>query len=425
MLASPSHKQIAQQLDELAKRYGLKISSKTVTKDILRLRDNPKGHIKLIEKYIARATGHEQEVVDLIFTLWNALPDKTTGISPSELAEQSSRGRRTSPDWQQLMPVLQGLQGLFLEPFTKGMNRLSKKEEREAVRYVHVMHMRFWHTCHPRLLDNPPYLLIEQEAAGYGIRLNKQQRIANVIFHNPELPNDPDYFLRTMMGVHDQRYPELYTASFDDEYDSYYWDDAYFEDLAMAGDYEFRNVVRPPTVYKFGLWVLGRILADWYQNDIVLQKAFTLTSWKQFFHEMLSESQADEGGWYSIDRLFSEVYAQFPKDDSQLNLEFFQLTTQYGDTEQKLKQTTPDRREMAGMMAMVQFGNNLFEYFLLPGTLYLPFIEPVYQDAFDIEQEVADFHKSGMTFKEWAAKPPAAFRLTSLGQRVLWRRSQI
>lgn len=420
---SDDYQQYLDKLKDFVQKHKLDFSPVQVAADIVSHRDKPRGHMTLIEKYLTEAKGHEQELINILLNLWNTLPDPETGLSPLDISSQEhnkTKKNKKGTDWSELAPLLQQLEADFLIQFTEGLEYLSKSEKRDAIKSVHAMHMRFWHTIHPQLLDNPPFYSIEQEVKGFGIKLKKHQRLALRTYHNPDAPNDKDKNIRTTYGIDDMKNVELYQSAFYD-HEPRYWNDDYFNKLTRAAIDEYNDSPKPPSLTKFSKWFVDKLLDDWHTHDRLLQKCFKLSTWKSFWLEQMSKENMDDG-WYVIDSVFDALYPRLPKDDEDLSLVGFRLSTRQDQTDdgrhKAIQEAMTDPREMAGMMAMMTFGMNFFKYFLLPATLYVPLIEPIYEDQLDIVQETIDFSGQKMSYIDWVAKPPALMRLTPIGEKV-------
>lgn len=420
---SGNHQQHLDQLKRFARKHKLDVSPDQVVADIHSLRDDPKGHMVFIEKYLDEAKGHEQELINILLLIWNTLPDPETGQSPMDISSQERNKKKKgkkSTNWTELIPLLTQLEADFLMQFSEGLEYLSNREKKDAIKSVHAIHMRYWHTVHPHLQNSPPFYCIEQEAEGYGIKLTKHQRVALRAYHNPDAPNDKKKNIRTTYGIDDMKQAELYQSTFYD-HEQRYWDDDYYNKLTRAAIDEYSDSSKPPSLAKFSHWFVDKLLDDWHTHDRLLQKCFRLSTWKSFWLEQMAKDNMTDG-WYFIDDMFAALCSHLPKDDEDLSLVSFQLSVRQEQTDEGrhkiIQEAMTDSREIAGMMAMMNFGMNFFQYFLLPATLYVPLIEPIYEDELDIVQETADFSGEKMSYLEWVAKPPAFMRPTPLGEKV-------
>jgi hypothetical protein len=74
---------------------------------------------------------------------------------------------------------------------------------------------------------------------------------------------------------------------------------------------------------------------------------------------------------------------------------------------------------------MYYFSCNFFEYLVVPLGLYLPVLQPLWQEPMDVAEEVEEFRYSQEPAVRVVAKPPAMLRPTQYGVELLARLSDV
>jgi hypothetical protein len=187
---------------------------------IFELMQRPKGHIELIERWVPQAPGHEEELIGLLFLLWNLTPQPDEGgktlleTLAEEQAQESVADRQAMNEyeagsgWAGVVPLLEHIKQTFQEPFLVANEAMPKRKRDAALNGLPVLFFRFWHTVCPQLEGWPPILGMEYQQER-GLEIPEGQHVAMRMYRNPEMSDDPEHNVRTVYGLEDDNFLPL------------------------------------------------------------------------------------------------------------------------------------------------------------------------------------------------------------------------
>lgn len=428
--ALPTNEAIIAALHQLSAELPGPLPIDDIVTAIPKLMTHPKGHMQLLETWLPKAPGREQELANLLLLLWNTTPQADQGgLTALELAAQPQKKAtaktlqgKHEASWVPLVPLLEEIQELFQETFFPAYESLPKKKREALLNGVHLLFFRYWHTCCPDLVDWPPVLAIEQERQAQRLTLAKREHAFMRMYRNPELPDDPKHNLRTTFGqeadtflplCHDLTHPG----------NSYFWADDDYIDTLKDLNQHLDTKKKEPAPKEVLQFVLESYLAQWFAEDEYISAHFSERSWYIFWKDMLQRplepGDNDDHGWWVVDDIFNEVDKRTGQTGTKSMSAFDNILG--GDaTDMRLLEGNIGKKGVDDdLMAMFYFSCNFFQYLVVPLGLYLPVLQPLWQEPIDIAEEVDDFRHNKGSLVEAIAKPPALLRPTTYGAKLI------
>jgi hypothetical protein len=426
----PTNEAVIAALHQLSAELSGTLPVDEIVAAIPELMTHPKGHMQLLEVWLPKAPGHEQELANLLLLLWNTTPQADQGgLTALELAAQPQKEAvakasqsKNKASWLQLMPLLEDIQGFFQEAFFPAYESLPKKKRETLLNGAHLLFFRYWHTACPDLMDWPPALIIEQERQARRLTLAKSEHVFMRMYRNPELPDDPRHNLRTSFGQEADTYlPLCHDLAHPDS--SYFWADGDYIGTLNDLNQHLGTKKKEPAPKEVLQFVLESSLAQWFAEDEYASEHFSERSWYIFWKDMLQRplepGDNDDHGWWVVDNIFSEVDKRTGQTGTK-SLFAFDGVLQGNNTDMQLLESAIGKDGVSdNLRAMFYFGCNFFQYLVVPLGLYLPVLQPLWQDPIDIAEEVDDFRYSKSPLVEAIAKPPALLRPTTYGAKLI------
>ncbi|HEY6736584.1 MAG TPA: hypothetical protein VI322_02600 [Candidatus Saccharimonadia bacterium] len=440
--ALPTHAEVVAQLHELNEaELGGVLPVAEIVDSIFGLMQRPKGHIELIERWVPLAPDHAEELIGLLFTLWNVTPQPDEGGKTllETLAEEHAAAQRSvaseanavihhdpGEGWAAAVPLLEGIKQIFQEQFFPAYEALPKRVRGRVLDGLPILFFRYWHTACPELEDWPPMLALEHQRE-HGLEISLGQHIMMRMYRNPDLPDDPKYNVRTTYGLEDDDFLPLSRqhARAAEDYDAqqFWTDPQYRQWLKELGELKLEGSSAFEVDQQVLQWVFERGLMDWLRTDAYIKGKFTHQAWYEFWRATLQrpvgEPDENGNGWWSLDEIYARLDAQASLRGSELSDAF--AAAQDGDpaTLGRLRVELGEKRFGKLLQDFYFFSCNLFEYLLVPLGLYLPVIQPLWQEPMDVAEEVEEFRSQSGPAARVVAKPPALLRPTPYGAQLL------